>query len=101
MAGQRIELHSGAREDYLESLDWYRDRSILVARRFQDELRQAFDQIAANPEIYAADRNAIRWKRMDHFPHVIYFRIRDSQVIEVLAIAHGRRRTGYWQDRIP
>lgn len=101
MAGHRIELHSGAREDYLESLDWYLERSALVARRFQDELRHAFDLIAANPEIHAADHNEIRWKRMDRFPHVIYFRIREPQKIEILAVAHGRRQSGYWRDRIP
>ena len=100
MPAHRIEIHPGASDDYLDSLDWYLDRSLEVARRFQAELAQTLDRIAARPEVVAADEDGIRWTRMDRFPHVVYYRVKDERLIEVLAVAHGRRQPGYWRDRL-
>ncbi len=99
MTGRRIDLHPGAREDYLESLDWYLDRSVQVAKRFQEELANSLNRIAAHPELAAADAEGICWKRMGPFPHVIYYRVKDDTTIQVLAVAHTRRHPGYWRHR--
>ncbi len=50
MTGRRMDLHPGAREDYLEPLDWYLGPSVRVAQRFQEELASTLDRIAAHPE---------------------------------------------------
>jgi len=72
MTGRRIDLHPGAREDYLESLDWHLDRSMRVAQRFQEESASTLDRIAAHPEHSAADSEGIRWRRMGLFPRLVY-----------------------------
>ena len=72
MTGRRMDLHPGAREDYLELLDWYLDRSVRVAQRFQEELASTLDRIAAHPEHAAADSEGIRWTKMGPFPHLVY-----------------------------
>jgi hypothetical protein len=35
---------------------------------------------------------------LKHFPYVVFFRI-DSSAIEIVAVAHAKRRPGYWLDR--
>ena len=100
MAERRLELHADARAEYLEALDWYLQRSELVARRFQEDLIATLSRIAARPELAAADEAGIRWARMDRFPHILYYRIQDDETVQVLAVAHGRRRPGYWGSRL-
>ena len=100
MTGRRIDLHPGAREDYLDSLDWYLDRSVRVAQRFQEELASTLDRIAAHPEHAAADSEGIRWTKMGPFPHLVYYRLKDEKTIQVLAVAHSRRHPGYWRSRV-
>jgi hypothetical protein len=39
-----------------------------------------------------------RWVRLRQFPYVIYYRIDGDKPI-VMAVAHGRRRLGYWLRR--
>ena len=46
------------------------------------------------------EEDCIRWRRVSRFPHVIYFRIKDEETIQVLAISHERREPGYWRERI-
>jgi hypothetical protein len=36
---------------------------------------------------------------LNRFPYFIVFRERDL-AIQIIAIAHGRRRPAYWQDRV-
>ena len=99
MTGLRIDLHPGARDDYLESLDWYLDRRVRVAQRFQEEFANSLNRIAAHPELAAADSEGIRWTKMEPFPHLVYYRLKDDKTIQVLAVAHTRRRPGYWRNR--
>lgn len=37
---------------------------------------------------------------MRRFPYLIHFRVQ-GDTIQVVAIAHGKRRPGYWQIRGP
>jgi plasmid stabilization system protein ParE len=36
---------------------------------------------------------------LSRFPYVIFFRA-DAEVVQVVAIAHAKRRPGYWLERI-
>ena len=77
---------------------WCRERNPEAAEAFLTELERALIRIAEAPRIWPmvdADRRRFVLRR---FPFSIVYRLTSGQV-EVLAVAHGRRRPGYWRDR--
>lgn len=34
------------------------------------------------------------------FPYAVVYRVRGEQVVEIVAVAHYRRRPGYWRRRL-
>jgi plasmid stabilization system protein ParE len=65
---------------------------------FLDELERAMDQIAKHPYRYPEYEFGTRRMLMRRFPFLIVFRDSGASV-DVIAVAHGRRRPGYWRDR--
>lgn len=62
---------------------------------------RAFDEIQDTPLSYAlwhTDR-PYRRKILTRFPYVVFFRVEDD-VVEVIAVAHTKRRPGFWLDRV-
>ena len=74
MARTRIELHPAAVDEARAAYEWYAER---------------------NPE-YAVGRRRYLLRR---FPYLVVYRTFDA-AIQIIAIAHGRRRPGYWQERV-
>lgn len=93
----QLELHPEATSEAREARLWYAERSSEAATRFFLELERALDLIAESPSRWPV-RAGVRKYVMRRFPFVIVFRVHDSTV-EVLAIAHARRRPGYWKER--
>ena len=48
--------------------------------------------------MWPADPDAVRYYILRRFPYTIHYEVAGTEVI-VLAVAHQRRRPGYWQDR--
>ena len=63
-----------------------------------DELDGAIASIVEAPERWPALSNGRRRYVMRRFPFIVWYRIREAD-IPVLAIAHARRRPGYWLHR--
>jgi plasmid stabilization system protein ParE len=99
MAEPQIEFHPDARKEYLDALRWYLSRSTHVARRFQEEVNRCLGLIGAHPNRWPVWEGAIRWLRLRRFPYVLYYESLHAERIQVLAVAHGSRRPGYWRDR--
>jgi plasmid stabilization system protein ParE len=96
---QSLWIHPAALEEAGAATDWYARRSRRAAERFLDELDAAVDQISRNPGQYPSYNFATRRMVLRRFPFVIIFREAAVRV-EIIAIAHGRRRPGYWRDRL-
>ena len=78
--------------------DWYAERSAVAAEAFLAELDDAVAQVTSHPKRwpgYLAETRRYLFKR---FPFLLVYRER-ADAIEVIAVAHGRRRPGYWRDR--
>jgi plasmid stabilization system protein ParE len=91
-------IHPAAFEEADAATDWYVQRSRRAAECFLDELDAAVDQIPRNPGQYPSYDFGTRRMVLRRFAFVIIFREAAVRV-EIIAIAHGRRRPGYWQDR--
>jgi plasmid stabilization system protein ParE len=90
-----VDLLPGARVDFDESFDWYAARSRLAAERFTIAVNDALKTIAENPELFAAIDPIHRACLVKRFPYRIVYRIEPDQIV-VIAIAHAKRRPGYW-----
>jgi plasmid stabilization system protein ParE len=70
-----------------------------AAKRFKAELDRAIGRIAAHPDQWPQYRRGTRFFRLRRFPYLIVYRKRED-VIEVVAVAHARRKPSYWKKRI-
>jgi len=93
-----IDYLSGARRDFDESFDWYAERSQQAAVRFAAAVDAALDRIVANPRQFASPDGVHRECPVKKFPFRIVYRFVDNRVL-VVAVAHAKRRPGYWRNR--
>jgi toxin ParE1/3/4 len=94
-----IEFHEEAAAEYAAALDWYFERSPFVAERFVAEVSAAVLTIAQAPERRPESGSGVRHLSLHRFPYAVFYR-EALFSIQVVAIAHGRRRPGYWKSRI-
>jgi toxin ParE1/3/4 len=90
----RWDLEAGAEVE----ARWYRERSAAAAERFVEEIKQAIETILEAPRRWLTGSRSTRKVKLPCFPFLVVYRESD-QAIEILAIAHGRRRPGYWKER--
>jgi plasmid stabilization system protein ParE len=99
MANKQLEFIGAAAAEYQAALDWYFERSPVAAQKFADEVSRAIDNVAEKPHRWPAYRLGTRRFFLRHFPFTLVYRELPS-VIQILAVAHGRRRPGYWKNRL-
>ena len=94
-----LDYLSGARRDFDESFDWYAARSTQAAQRSVSAVDAALANVVANPTRFASPDGVHRECPVKKFPFRIVYRLVDDGVL-VVAVAHAKRRPGYWRDRI-
>jgi toxin ParE1/3/4 len=99
MAKLPIDYHPAARHEADDAFDWYRDRSHRAAKRFQLELERAQTAIQNSPNAWSQHFYGTRRYLLRGFPFIVVYRVTERD-IEVIAVAHGRRKPGYWEDRL-
>jgi plasmid stabilization system protein ParE len=99
VSNRPILFHRLATQDYLVALRWYAERSGWAAQRFREAVGKTLERIAQNPEQGTIYRERFRWLRLRTFPYVIYYEMRAAESVRILAVAHGKRRPGYWLRR--
>ena len=100
MTSPRLDFHPRAVEEARAARRWYARRSAAVANLFVTELDEAMRQIVADPGRWPAYLRGTRVYRLGRFPYLIVYRA-TSAWVQVVAVAHGRRRPGYWRRRVP
>lgn len=96
--GKPIEYLDGARADFDESFDWYAKRSVGAAIGFAAAVDEAIDKIAADPRRFATTFGGCRYCSVKRYPFRVVFRDEPNRLV-VVAIAHAKRRPGYWRGR--
>src|SRR4051794_7575305 len=99
MAMVTVRFHRLAEREYQKAFRWYRKRSERAANSFEERMQEAVDDIAANPLQWPAWDDDHRWVSVRGFPFFLYYRILSETAAVVMAVAHGRRRPGYWRRR--
>lgn len=77
---------------------WYFERSPLAADAFRTEVFDAIDRLGQRADMWAGDGDGVRRCFLRRFPYTICYEV-EGDVATVLAVAHQRRRPGYWRQR--
>ena len=100
----RVRFEEEADAEYREAGRWYEGRRTGLGLEFFDAIDAAIDRIwrfpASGEPVPRVPRDLpVRRSAVTRFPyHVVYLDTPDA--IRILAIAHDRRRPGYWKDRV-
>ena len=79
--------------------DWYRSRSADASAAFLSEVYRAFETISRAPRRWPHYLYGTRRYLLSRFPFSIVY-LDDPDVVIVVAIAHNKRKPGYWRKRI-
>lgn len=99
MTSPDLLFHPAAVEEAETAGRWYRERSSRAANRFVVELNQVIDKILEAPHRWPRGIHGTRKLNLPCFPFTVVY-LESEFHIQILAIAHGRRRPGYWKSRL-
>jgi toxin ParE1/3/4 len=100
----RVRFEDEADAEYRLAGRWYEERREHLGIEFFDAVDAAVDQIVAMPRAgglvpRVPSELTVRRRAVSRFPyHVIY--LETPTEIRILAIAHDRRKPGYWHARL-
>ena len=95
----RVDFISEAAEEVQAARDWYAEQSPSAALGFVDEIAAAIERIRDAPDRWPPSVSGTRRLLVHRFPFVIFYR-RTGRSIDIVAVAHAKRRPGYWRDRL-
>lgn len=94
-----IRIRFEAKQEIDTAFEWYFERGPKAARAFLDEIELSLNKIAAEPHLYPVFTKNIRRRVMMNFPYSVVYR-EEADYILILAVAHAKRRPGYWAKRL-
>ena len=95
----RHEFHPEAVLEFEEAVQFYKQRGRNLGRRFAGEIRTTIAKIVATPECWRILERDVRRCLVRVFPYSVLYTI-EADFILIVAIAHGKRRPGYWRHRL-
>jgi toxin ParE1/3/4 len=98
MSQLAVEFHPFAADEAQAAERWYRERNEVASARFQRELDRAVDLISERRNAGSPYLGNTRRVLLRRFPFFVVYRVRGDNV-QIVAVAHARRRPGYWRAR--
>ena len=100
----KARYHREAREELGAAADWYEARRPGLGLDFVAEVARGVASIRENPEAGPRwqgieSRVPVREFVLQQFPFVLPHLVHEETIV-VLAVAHARRRPGYWRARL-
>lgn len=97
---QPIRIHSLASLELTEAVRWYESKRVGLGGDLLDEFAALMTRLAMNPESGNPISLDHRTRRLlaTRFPYQLVYRVRPAEIV-VVALAHLRRRPGYWRRR--
>jgi plasmid stabilization system protein ParE len=94
-----VKFHPAAECELAESVDFYDGRVPGLGHDFFLTVKLAARQIQAAPLRRPLRRDSTRQVKLPRFPYAVVYRDQPER-IEIVAVAHGARRPGYWRNRL-
>jgi len=98
MAPRRLVVHPDAIAEAESARQWYADRSEPAAAAFMLEIDDAIDSISEAPRRWPTYLHGTRRLVFRRFPFLLIYRESKDMVL-VVALAHAKRKPGYWKGR--
>ena len=95
---ERAWVHPEAIAEARAAREWYQARNVEAAEAFMAELDSAMELIEEAPRRWLPYIGETRRYLLRRFPFFVVFRETNDRV-QILAVAHARRRPGYWLGR--
>lgn len=93
-------LHPAAADEHLEHIAFYEAQRAGLGRRYDEAFEAAMRAICESPQRFKLVAEPdIRRTILRGFPYFLLYREKMG-IVEVLAIAHHRRRPDYWHRRV-
>lgn len=99
MVPAAVRFHPAAAQETESTYDWYAVIDPALAHGFREELRHAIDAVATSPRAWPRYGSRARRYVFPRYPFSVVYILRGDDV-EIVAVAHGRRRPGYWRSRL-
>lgn len=93
-----VSFHPEALVEMVEAARYYEGAQPSLGSRYLEAVGAAVRRVRLDPAIYAVVDGDFRQCRVERFPFVVVFRDAADE-IQVVAVAHARRRPRYWADR--
>ena len=93
-----IVFRRAARQEYDAAADWYEARRPGLGVTFTHAVQRALDEIAHQPDFFAAVWNDVRESLVRGFPYCVYYREELDRIL-VLAVFHTARNPSIWKGR--
>lgn len=94
----RIDFHPEATREVEDAAAWYLTRSDVAAKGFALAVDVAIGRISNDPDRFPRVDRRHRACNLENYPFQIIFRRHDEGLF-VIAVAHAKRRPGYWRSR--
>jgi len=91
-------IHPEALAELAEAARFYEDRAPGLGREFFEEVVAVIRAAVENPEAGTTQEPPYRRMLCRRFPFAVVYRQAGDE-LRVLAVAHQRRRPGYWKKR--
>ena len=90
-----------ASAELYEAVRWYETQRPGLGAELLDAVSQTLSFVETSPEAGAAISADARTRRVivERFPYQVIYRIRPAEIV-VVALAHSKRRPGYWKNRV-
>ena len=96
---QEMTFHEEADVELQEAALYYEERAFDLGLTFLEEIYEATQRVLANPKAYKLVGDEVRQAPIRRFPYSILY-VDEPDRIRVIAVAHQKRRPGYWHGRL-
>jgi plasmid stabilization system protein ParE len=96
---RKVTFHEEADSEIYEAAIYYEEKAADLGLLFLDEIEKAIIRILANPMAYPSVGDEVRQAIVSRFPYSILYVIESDEHLRVIAVAHQKRRPGYWNVR--
>jgi plasmid stabilization system protein ParE len=84
----------------IESADeWYLHRSLHASAAFIAAVSDAFDTVSQAPQRWPNYLHGTRRFLLHRFPFAVIY-LYDPEAVTIVAVAHNKRKPGYWKRRL-
>jgi len=95
----RISFLSPALREILEAIEYYEAQATGLGGELDVDLQRTLDFVLDNPFLGSPYDRGTRRVLLGRFPYMVIYRPVYDRLL-VVAFAHGKRRPGYWIDRV-